>query len=616
MSLREKKYEADLETDRAENVRGEVIYIDFAESGRKGYSCLGCGKPMQANIQRKNPKYKSYFSHVPVDLSKGEKKCTYSNREQRELIATDILQRLKRIKVPSVLKYPPNGTKGNPVELSKAKFIEAHHVRSQVTFYEDEEGNVLSDKNPKVLEKYLLMRPDVVFYNHKDQPILFVELVDTHKVSDEKKIKLRRLGVNTVSVIVPRGSDQEIEDNFKSVERVKWEYNEEESNTNYVSVSHRAPKGILEFDEYQRRIFKESVRCRNSRLNNLIRSLTKCLERESYSNVERDFEREIFRIENATAALKERLEEKERRIDSEVRTQFTEQNINLERQRGKLDDSEREFQKKSIELEGRYRSTKENIRRDFERADRDKRTELQDGGTKEQIEERFKRGRDELRSEFEGISEEFRSAINSKKESIQNITGETERLAERFDRLESEERERHNLELSGNKERFEAQFRIEEEELSEKIKREERIIEELRAKEGSLREEFEQLEQKESNHFRDRRAQIKEEEGRTVREIRDTEKTLREEFRDLEEQEYRSLREAELRILNEEGRFEETIREEFIRELNESTNGFPRRIKHVLEAERVGNDYKDAQRQEEYYKRARELFNKGAWKAW
>jgi len=343
MPIYKKIYEPNLETDRAKNVKGETVYIDDAESGRKGYFCFGCDKKMQANIQRKNPNFRSYFSHIPVDVLKGEKKCTYSNREHRELIATDILQRIKRIKVPRVLKFPPNGAKGNPVELTKEKFISAHKVKSQLTFYEDKEGIIYNGKNPEIGNRYLLLRPDVTFFNEKDEAILFIELVDTHKVTDEKKIKLRRLGIDTISIIVPRASDQEIEENFKSVQRVKWEYNDEEARTSYISVSYRAPKGVLEFDQQQRRIFGESVSCRQSRINNTIRSLRKCLEGEFYDNIKRDFEREIFRVKKATEASQKRLADLEKRYDEEAFSEIAGRFEDFEREKSEFERAEEIF---------------------------------------------------------------------------------------------------------------------------------------------------------------------------------------------------------------------------------------------------------------------------------
>lgn len=574
MPIEKKIYEPDFQTDRAKNVKGEQIYIENAESGRQGYFCIGCDKPMQANIQRKNPNHRSYFSHIPVDLSKGEKKCTYSNREQRELIATDILQRIKIIKVPGVLKFPPKGDKRNPVELSKAKFISAYKVRSQLTFYEDEEGKVHNGKNPDIDERYLLLRPDVTFFNEKDEPVLFIELVVTHKITDEKKIKLRRLGIDTVSVIVPRGSDQEIADNFKSVQRVKWEYNDKEARTSYLSVSDRAPEGVLEFDEQQRRIFGESASCRRSRINNTIRSLRKCLEGKSYSDTERDFEREIFRIKNAAEGERERLENLEKEYRAEVSSGFNERFQELQQKEGVLRREEEEFRKYKANLEGRYFAKAEEIEVEQAGIEKDKSAELEYGGTEEEIKARFGQRGELLRDEFEEISEDWKRIIGEREESIGVLSSKTKELTGIFGRLKGEEQERFKSRKSTVEDSIRKEYKRKEEGISIKIRREEQHIRELLDQEVSLREEFGEFEKRELEEFRKQEARIKEEEGR----------------------------------------IEEEIREELIRELHDPSSGLPKELGFILEAQRVGHYYKDAECEEARYKRAREFFKKGTWK--
>ena len=82
----DKKYDIEKENDWAKNVKGSHVFISASESGRKGYYCIGCSKEMEAVIQKKNPSRKSFFRHVPVDIEKGEKACTFSNREYLSLI--------------------------------------------------------------------------------------------------------------------------------------------------------------------------------------------------------------------------------------------------------------------------------------------------------------------------------------------------------------------------------------------------------------------------------------------------------------------------------------------------------------------------------------------------
>lgn len=289
----DKNNDVEKENDWAKNVKGAHVFIDGAESGRKGYYCIGCSKEMEAVIQKKNPARKSFFRHVPIDIKKGEKACTFSNREYRELLATDVLQRLKRIKVPAVYKFSRNSNTDSPNLLQPSKFITAHKVRSQVWFYEDADGTIKHGKNPDIDKRYLLLRPDVVFFDSKGKAILFIELVVTHKINDEKRIKLSRLGIDTVSVIVPRSSEQDIEDNFKTTQRTKWEYNGIEADTEYLPVSTGTSAGILEIDQEQRRIFEEGYTCRKSRLGNTIRTIKRCLGAKSYRRSELEFEQEI-----------------------------------------------------------------------------------------------------------------------------------------------------------------------------------------------------------------------------------------------------------------------------------------------------------------------------------
>lgn len=399
MPLEEKKYDIEANNDWAKNVKGEHLYIDNAQSGRKGYFCIGCDKQMDAVIRKKNPKYRSYFRHVPVDVSKDETPCTFSNREYREILATDILQRLKTIKVPSVYKYPPKGEEGIPMLLEKAKFITAHKVKSQLTFYEDNEGAIKFGKNPEVEDRYLLIRPDVIFFDANDNPILFIELVVTHKVNEEKKIKLRRLGIDTVSVIVPKSSEQEIKDNFKTTKKVKWEYNGNEANTKYVPVSSGTSERVLEFDADQRRIFEESNACRKARLNNTLRTIKKCLQSESYRRTEYHFESEISRIETATKAERQGLDDMEARIDQEVREELAGRFQSIESEEEKLSTEEDGFKRECEDLETRYLNKRSSIEKEHSELSRGYEQQVVFGDTEDGIRSDFERRSREIREQ-------------------------------------------------------------------------------------------------------------------------------------------------------------------------------------------------------------------------
>ncbi|MFC7443616.1 hypothetical protein [Mesoflavibacter profundi] len=488
MSLEEKKYDVEANNDWAKNVKGEHLFIDNAQRGRKGYFCIGCDKQMEAVIRKKNPNHRSYFRHVPVDIEKDDTPCTFSNRQYRETLATDILQRVKAIKVPNVYKYPPRGEDGAPMLLEKAKFVTAKKVKSQLTFYEDCKGAIKYGKNPEVEDRYLLIRPDVTFFDANNKPILLIELVITHKVKEEKKIKLRRLGVDTVSIIVPKSSAQEIEDNFKTTKRVKWEYNGIEASTKYIRVSSGTSEGILEFDEDQRRIFEESLTCRKARLNNTLRTIKKSLQSEPYRRAEHDFESELSRIESATKAEREGLEQMEERFEREIYAEFRGKFDEIKERREIVSTERSNFERKSRNLETRYL----NKRREIER---------------------------------------------------------------------------------------------EEEELSRCIR--------------------------ESSDIEEKSKSIRNSIDRVRRKIKDLPKT----FKKLEIESKRKFDTDRRELENEERELVSSVTEEFYRGIRSNTRKFPEGIRNILEAKRMGYDFENAKREENSYKRARELFNKGTWKA-
>lgn len=309
------------DNDWARNVQGEDAHISQVVSGRKGYFCIGCHKEMEA-VKKKNPKHRSFFRHVAVDISKGELQCTFSSRKYRENLARDILQQIKKIKVPPLFKFPPKGLNGTPNLLQESKFITATKVRSEVVFYENENGEILSGKNPEIKDRYLNIRPDVVFYNERNEPILFIELVVTHKISEEKKIILKRMGIDTVQFIVPRKTGPEIEESLKTAKHTKWVYNEIEFNTSYSQLPTGDTEGIPYVDEQQRRIFEESYKCRAAQISNLIRSIGRNLESQQYSRTQQHIESEISRIAKATAEAEKRLEQMERTAKKEAYSEF------------------------------------------------------------------------------------------------------------------------------------------------------------------------------------------------------------------------------------------------------------------------------------------------------
>ena len=238
MAYEEKKYVYDEHFDFAFRERDQkeihITEVPPEEKGKKGYRCLGtnCGNQLIAISVRKNPNHKPYFKHAPVNIKKGEKACSFSNRKYREALASSILTRLKSIKVPPVYKVNPENLEEYKL-IEESKFINAHRVQSEVTFYEDKEGVIQYGKNPQIDKKYIVRRPDVVFFDKEDNPILFIELVVTNKLDDDKIADLYRLGIDTIQIQIPKTSEEDIEKCFSTIKNTKWVYNEKESKTNY-----------------------------------------------------------------------------------------------------------------------------------------------------------------------------------------------------------------------------------------------------------------------------------------------------------------------------------------------------------------------------------------------
>ncbi len=375
MSKTESKYDLG-DNVWADTVAGESIHISAAKSGKKGYYCKGCKKEMQA-VKAQIQYRMSYFRHDAVAV-KGDKKCTYSDETYRHKLAKELLLLLKHIKVPAVYKYPPKGVDGLKFLIKEAELIEAYYVRTEQTFYEDEEGNITWGSNKNVAEKHLLLKPDAVFFDNVDKPILFVEFVATHNINGPKLAKLRRLGINTIQVRVPKDSREAIEQSFYTTERTKWIYNYEEANSDYVKVSSGNSEGILPSDEDQRRLFTENFNCRQSQINNLIRRIKQVLDSKHYGDTEQGFRDELLRVKGNTEERRSELDRLREEHRGAVLERFKTQMEEFERERERIEGEEGDFQGYFKDLERRYKSKKLSLEREEKKVDRELSGEIED----------------------------------------------------------------------------------------------------------------------------------------------------------------------------------------------------------------------------------------------
>ena len=327
----------------AENIRGKIIYILDVESGKKGYFCIGCKTQMQA-VKSQIRGRKSYFRHDATDVKKNQRECTFSNQNYRHSQAMSILNLIKRIKVPTLYKYPPKNSDGKAIKLKESEFIDAKYTKSELTFYETGDGDVKFGKNPDIDNKNLLIRPDITFFNPQNEPILLIEIVVTHKIDSEKLAKIKRLGIDTVQVTIPKDSLENIEKSFSLGRQIKWIHNNEQERTEYIYSPNNNAKGVSQIDELQRKLFEESFECRKSQINNLIRAITKCMESQQYQGIEREFRQEVQRVEENT----ERAEEKLKKFRTGIRKQVEKR---LESRRSSIAEKRYRIERKEQEIE-------------------------------------------------------------------------------------------------------------------------------------------------------------------------------------------------------------------------------------------------------------------------
>ncbi|WP_426329057.1 hypothetical protein [Pedobacter sp. R-06] len=334
----------------AYNVKDDIIYIREAKSGRNGYFCMGCKKEMQAVIV-KIQHHESYFRH-DAKAVKHHGKCTFSDETYRHKLAKEALQLTKRIKVPAVYKYSPSGD-GQVMLISESKFIEAHTVSNELQFYEDQDGNVMWGRNSGT-DKHLIIQPDVTFFDADNNPILLIEIVVTHKPDPDKLLKILRLGIDTISVTIPRDSPESIAETFNKTDRTKWIYNYEQESTEYIQLSDGDTERILHFDEEQRKLFAESLKCRKAQINNLIRRISVCLESQQFRSVTANLKSEISRIEGNTEQLRSKLDQETDQYRQGIRTRDRKQDDDFRAARGRNKETIDEINGQQTDLEERY----------------------------------------------------------------------------------------------------------------------------------------------------------------------------------------------------------------------------------------------------------------------
>jgi len=289
----------------AKNKLGIEVFVADVPSGRKGYFCMGCEREMEA-VKTKIQNRKQFFRHVATDVV-GGKKCTYTDEDYRRKLATEVLLRSKRVKVPALYKFSAQ-QKDKAMLIAEAKFIEAASVSVKIEFYEDQNGNIRWGRNTQNAGTRILVA-DVVFFNERGIPVLIIQLVSKHKLIESDQLKFLSLGIDAISVKIPVDSPESITEALHTSSRTKWIFNYEQQNTQYLHLPDGPEPGIRFVDEEQRGLFAESLTCRKAQIRNLIRRINVCLQSEQYRTAHGAIRDEISRIEQVSIGLRSQFEQ-------------------------------------------------------------------------------------------------------------------------------------------------------------------------------------------------------------------------------------------------------------------------------------------------------------------
>lgn len=150
---------------------GVLTHISNVESGLKcGCICPGCGEEL---IAKKGNKMTHHFAH------KANSECLSGYQTSLHLLAKDILLEEKRILLPKVkIRFSDHGGSYKEVLISNETFIEIDNV-------------VLEKKQGEII-------PDVIAYCGDKK--LYIEIYVTHKIDDNKKIKIAEEDVSTIEI--------------------------------------------------------------------------------------------------------------------------------------------------------------------------------------------------------------------------------------------------------------------------------------------------------------------------------------------------------------------------------------------------------------------------------
>ena len=256
-----------------------VVAAASADKHCKDYTCRGCGKPVHLCYGDINQT--RHFRHKPQVWAPGEH-CEYRDETYAHRQAKAILQQQRWVKVPAVFPRRADGYQGPIQALRDARVVKAAHVYIECTMYENAACGLdfQRQKQPFVAEPGrvdFVCRPDVMFTDANDKPVLFIEIHVTHEVGHEKLIGLRRAQIDTIEITIPWFFNaREIEKLLASATDTKWLYNHERERTDPIGSDAAGPAPHGGDDTEEAPAFEpESLECQLYEIREALRSLTK-----------------------------------------------------------------------------------------------------------------------------------------------------------------------------------------------------------------------------------------------------------------------------------------------------------------------------------------------------
>jgi len=314
---------------------------------------------MQA-VRHKLTGYTDYFRH-DAKYVQSSNKCTFSDHSYRKGVAISSLLLEKRIKVPAILKFHPTDSSTPPMVLKSAHIVEAYGAKSNLMLYENENGQLTIANALPEGNNNLLFKPDVVFVDREGKPVLLIEIVLKFKVSNEVKANLRRIGINTLQITLPKESREAIYNSLFQTDRSKWIYTNEQQFTEYVFPSRGNIGGSEPIDDFERGLHEESVICRINQIANLIRSVNKCYQSEQYLEIEQGIGRQLVEVRRIIETNRKRRLEFENQFGEELGQQYQDQLEAIGIGQSELKKEQDSFSIYKSNLDNRYRKKVEEL---------------------------------------------------------------------------------------------------------------------------------------------------------------------------------------------------------------------------------------------------------------